>query len=246
MQAAAVETTHASPHVATTPMPVSTVADILTLHPQARHVFDRYDIDYGCVGDKTVAEVCRDMGLELAPFLGQLSATGGHDASKPRWDTVPIPQLVRHIVDTCHRPLQEGLPLVLLRTRALLAAEGERMAGPLPRIVALLEALLSEMVPHMQEEETHLFPWIRQHSRHPDLPMPSLPRRLHALMDEHEYAIGLLRQLRVVTHDYSVPVGKSDKWVVVWQGLAELDATLHEHIHLENNVLFPRIPREGA
>lgn len=228
------------------PLPGSTVADILTRHPQARDVFARLDIDYCCVGDRTVAEVCRDNGLDVAPILVQLSAVGRHDTDQPRWDQAPLPYLIRHIVEHCHRPLQTDLPLLLARTRQLVATEEGHAPAALTRIVLLLEALLSEMGPHMEDEEAHLFPWLKTHARHPDRPTPALPRRIRLLMDEHEHAVGLLRQLRVVTHDYSVPVGKDEKWAVVYQGLADLDAMLLQHIHLENNVLFPRVRRDLA
>ncbi len=231
-----------------------TVADILARRPQARKVFAQHDIDYCCEGHKTLAEVCWDTGVELAPLLSELdtldatpeSATGSTPVTQPRWDQMSVQNLVDHIVVHCHRPLQTELPLICVRARMLLDAEGDKAPALLQGIVNALEALLRELVPHMHDEEARLFPWLKQHARHPEAGLPLLPNHMNVLMDEHEHVVGLLRQLRLLTGDYSVPVGRRENWALLWQSLADLDADLQEHIHLENNVLFPRVRRNGA
>jgi regulator of cell morphogenesis and NO signaling len=228
------------------PLLDSTVADLLLRRPETRKVLDRYDIDYCCSGHRTLAEVCWEAGVDQEALLDELQATSAGTEATPNWEQMSVVHLVDHIVVHCHRPLQEELPILCKRARAILATDASRTSGPLHDILSALEALLRELIPHMHDEEARLFPWLKQQARHRDVGFSAPPSHLYLLMDEHDHAAGLLRQLRMLTNDYSVPVGMSEKWVELWQGLADLDADLREHIHLENNVLFPRFRGESA
>ena len=211
------------------------VGQIASEHPIATRVFARHQIDFCCGGGRPISEICEKKGLDTAAVLqeieNELSAT---DVDADRWNEAPLPELIDHIVTTYHRALDEELPRLEFMARKVLRVHGDKAPDVLPDLVETLLALKAELEAHMVKEEQILFPMILEGRGR------SAAAPISVMEDEHESAGTALRRLRELTSDYQVPEGACNTWQALWHGLAALETDMHQHIHLENNILFPR------
>jgi len=211
------------------------VGHLAAQHPLATRVFARHGIDFCCGGGRPLADVCADRGLDLESVLAEIeSEIEMTEEPETRWDEVPLGVLIDHILDTYHASLREELPRLLDMSGKVLGAHGYREPEMLPELKSVLEGLKAELEAHMMKEEQVLFPLIRQGSG----TMAGGP--VSVMEHEHDVAAAALRRLRMLTGDYEVPAEACNTWRALWHGLADLERATHEHIHLENNVLFPR------
>ena len=218
---------------------ITAVGRIAAEHPRATKVFDRFGIDYCCGGGRPLDEVCRQHGLEAAAVLQEIEeerARGG--APGERWDQAPLADLVIHIIAAYHRPLEAELPRLEKMARKVFEAHREKQPEMLAELLAVYRGLKMELEDHLAKEEQILFPMIRKgEGMLADGPI--------AIMEqEHETAGAALRRLRELTGGYQAPEEACDTWRALWHGLACLEEALHQHIHLENNILFPRALEE--
>ncbi len=218
-----------------------TVKDIVVAHPLATRVFQRHAIDFCCRGGIPLSEACEKKGLDVDRILKEVEAEiagTGDDAS--RWEEKPLDELIDHILTTYHEPLRSELPRLQQMARKVLAVHGDKMPEVLPELNEVFSALHTELESHMAKEEEILFPMIRDgHGENAGAPI--------AVMEhEHASAGAALERLRELTNDYQPPAGACATWTGLWAGLADLEKELHLHIHLENNILFPRAMAEPA
>jgi regulator of cell morphogenesis and NO signaling len=216
----------------TTTHPVGTIA---AEHPLATRVFARHGIDFCCGGGRPLEAVCEEKGLEpavvLEEILKEIAATSGFSES---WSEAPLDHLMDHILHAYHKPLWEELPRLDAMARKVLEVHHDKNPEGLTELVRVYGALRAELEQHMMKEEQILFPMVRRGQGI----MASGP--ISVMEYEHEAAGEALRRLRVLTSDYEVPAEACNTWRALWHGLAALETELHEHIHLENNILFPR------
>ncbi len=215
------------------------VGELATKHPLATRVLDRHGIDYCCGGDDPLELACQKRGLdplEVMKEIGNaLQETG--DRQK-RWDREPLGDLIDHILNTYHEPLREELPRLETMAKKILEVHGDEFPDVLPELLSVFTGLKNELEEHMGKEEQILFPMIRCG----DGVMAAMP--IQVMEHEHESAGNALKRLRELTGNYTVPPGACKTWGALWYGLAALEESLHHHIHLENNILFPRALNE--
>jgi regulator of cell morphogenesis and NO signaling len=211
------------------------VGQIATEHPLATRVFARHGIDFCCGGGKPIAEVCDAKGLDPISVLEEIELElTGSETELERWDEAELDALIDHILVTYHRPLGEELPRLEFMARKVFRVHGERQPEMLGGILSTLLALKAELESHMSKEEQVLFPMIRQGQG------ARTAAPVSVMEHEHESAGAALERLRELTGGYEVPEGACNTWRALWYGLADLETSLHQHIHLENNILFPR------
>lgn len=214
----------------------SRVGEIAARYPLATRVFARHGIDFCCGGGVALADACAKRQLDTNEVLEEIERTiaapGGADAT--RWDEAPVAELVRHIVDHFHAPLREELPRLEAMARKVARVHGDKEPVRLPALLETFLALEAAVDEHLREEEEALFPAILAGAENPDAP-------LAAFVDDHTRVGRELARIRELTDGFRVPDGACNTWSALWHGLAALETDLHEHIHLENNVLFPRV-----
>lgn len=162
----------------------------------------------------------------------------------------PLSELVRFIVDHFHAGLREELPRLGQMAAKVLNVHGARHPEVLPELEATFRALREELEMHMMKEERILFPYVQrleemsaQGSALPASPFGSIEAPIGAMEHEHDDAGRALARMRELTGGYVPPEGACNTFRGLYHGLEEFEAVLHEHIHLENNVLFPRAAR---
>jgi regulator of cell morphogenesis and NO signaling len=215
--------------------PESKVGQVATEHPLATRVFARHGIDFCCGGGKPLGEVCAGLGLDTAVVLAEIqNELAAPDRSEVRWDQAPLGDLIEHIIGVYHESLKEELPRLEAMARKVVDVHRDKQPESLPELLSVYLGLKTELEQHMAKEEQILFPMIRSGQG------AATQGPISVMKHEHDSAGNALRRLRELTNDYEVPEEACNTWRALWHGLAALEESLHQHIHLENNVLFPR------
>lgn len=216
------------------------VRDIVTAIPSSIRVFERHGVDFCCGGKEPLAAACEQRGLSVAEIEREIEATAvGPNATDLHWADASLEALTRHIVATYHEPLRTELPHLVALAVRVQRAHGPRAPRLLHCVDAAVRELSADLLAHMGKEEQELFPAICALERSGRCALP-VAQVVAAIESEHDRAGQLLTDLRAATDDFTPP-----EWACVatrglYEGLARLEADMHIHVHLENNVLFPR------
>ncbi len=210
-----------------------TLGHVATTHPASTLVFLRHRLDFCCGGGQRLGDACRAAHLDPDVVIAEIDAEGAAKAPE-RWDTRPLPELIDFILTRYHEPLRSDLPALLAAARKVERVHAKKESCP-HGLASLLEQLEVEIQGHLAKEEQVLFPAIRAGSGGSHVHMP-----VRVLMQEHDDHGANLRRLRELATDYSPPPEACATWRALYSGLEKLESELMDHIHLENNVLFPR------
>jgi len=219
-----------------------TVGDLAAEIPAAARVFEKYGIDYCCGGKDLLESACRQRGIAPETLLDEVAQAGQAPAADAvcDWNTAPLRHLIAHIISRHHAYLRSELPRISELFTKVVRAHGQR-EPVLGEVSEVFTFLREELEAHMMKEEMILFPAItRLEAGQTAGPFPSIAQPIARMEYEHESAGRALAQLRHLTRDYYIPDEACNTWRALFQALPELEADLHQHIHLENNILFPR------
>ena len=211
-----------------------TLGELVTAQPAAAKVFYRHGLDFCCGGKQSLEQACAAAGLDVDAILSEIdeAKADGHDADV-RWDVRPLEELVDHIVRRYHVPLRNEIPRLVdlaCKVEQVHADKADCPKGLADLLVQVREAVES----HLTKEEQILFPLIlagRGQTAH----MP-----VKVMIQEHEDHGQNLARIREITNKFSVPENACATWRELYRALAQLERELMDHIHLENNILFPR------
>ena len=223
------------------------IRDIALSNPAARQVLEDAGLDYCCGGGKPLHEACLHVNVSSEEILNRsrenAKGTGPEDLN---WMTAPLCELTRHIREKHHRYVREAIP----RTQALSDKVATKHGGNHAELVdigKLFAEVGREMIMHMQKEAQILFPYLdaleRAVSANGSVEPPffqTVKSPIHAMMKEHDAAGDLVKQIRSLTSEYTPPGDACASFRALYESLREFEADLHKHVHIENNVLFPR------
>lgn len=213
----------------------TTVGEIATKHPLATRVFARHNIDFCCGGGSTLGEMCKQNDLDSDAILTEIQKEIESPANTgTQWDQEPLADLIDHLLVTYHRPLDEELPRLEYMVRKVFDVHGDKDPEMFAELKQVYLDLKSELDAHMQKEEQILFPMIKRGQGG----MANGP--ISVMLMEHDSAGSALKRIRELTNNYQVPAEACNTWRALWHGLEAFEKDLHQHIHLENNILFPR------
>ena len=226
-----------------------TVRDIALEQPQATRVFEKLKIDYCCGGDKTVGEACASAGVEVASLERMLDESRQSDSEvnvSIDFLKLTLVELINHILDKHHvYTKDEMLRLEPLMAKVISVHGGNH--SELKEMGALFQQVCADLKPHMFKEEQILFPYVLEmersvleNSQAPFAPFGSVKNPVRMMMLEHDTVGDLLRQLRASSSNYVVPADSCISYQTLYQAMETFEQDLHQHIHLENNILFPR------
>ncbi|HXE80036.1 MAG TPA: iron-sulfur cluster repair di-iron protein [Vicinamibacterales bacterium] len=218
-----------------------TVGQLLVEDPSRSRIFQKYGIDFCCGGKQTLADACRQKGLDPAPVVDELmrpAAANGAAAPDPAKFT--LRELCDHIESVHHAWLKQELPRLSGMVRKVASVHGE--AHPWTRdLAATFEAFADDLEAHMQKEERVLFPVIRKLAAGEIAPITRmLSSPIAAMEHEHEEAARALQRMRELSSGFVPPDGACNTFRAMLHGLAQLEEDMQLHVHKENNVLFPR------
>lgn len=226
-----------------------TVAEIALQQPEAAAVFEKLGIDYCCNGRKSLAAACEAAGIDVNEVTHQLSSDVcmEHPDSHPiDWSRQALPALIRHIVEKHHTYCRRESARLAPLLEKVISKHGERHPE-LGQIKNELATLGNELSMHMMKEERMLFPCIAgleesaaNGSPLPRAPFGSIQNPVRMMIHEHDAAGHLVKEIRRLTNDFTAPGDACTSFRALYQGFEAFEADLHQHIHLENNLLFPR------
>jgi regulator of cell morphogenesis and NO signaling len=226
--------------------PTTTVGEIAARYPATIRVFQRHGIDFCCGGKQPLLAACTRKDMPFPELKLELEGAGEPRSGAQRnWTDASLEGLVGHIVDHYHDDLRSELPRLEALGRKVLAAHAAGHPEVEPLVSTLL-ALKAEMEDHMAKEEQVLFPQLLRlraaAASGEALPLggPPLGAILATMTEEHEAAGGALARMRALTSGFTPPFDACNSFRGLYHGLAQLESELQEHVHLENNVLFPR------
>lgn len=222
-----------------------TVRDLALENPAAPRVFERLGIDYCCGGAASLQSACDAAHVSIDEVLAWLDAAPA-PADTRDWTSAPLAELIAHIQGTHHRYTRDEIarlgPLFDKVCRAH-GANHPELAG----LRSTFAGLAAELTHHLMKEEMVLFPYVIRLEEsvvagEPPLPAPfgTVQNPVRMMMNEHDGAGEALRELRRGSNGYQAPEDGCISFRELYRALAEFEADLHQHIHLENNILFPR------
>ncbi len=210
-----------------------TLADLAVANTTATRVFHRHGLDFCCGGRVTLAEACKTAGLDATVVCEELVAAESAVTKDRSWGDAPLNDLVEHLLHRFHKDHREEVPRLILMAKKVESVHSERSDCP-HGLAAHLEGMLDALEDHMQKEEQILFPMIEA-GRGPETAMP-----VRVMESEHRDHGQNLERLATLAHGYQAPDDACGTWEALYLGLRQLQEDLMEHIHLENNILFPR------
>lgn len=214
-------------------LPAQSLSELAVAHPVASRVFHRHGLDFCCHGRRSLAEACVEKGLDAASVLRELAEATASSSAAERWDRRPLAELVDHILTAYHAVHRSEVRRLLAMARKVERVHRDKPSCP-NGVADLLADMEETLGLHMLKEEEILFPMIRSGAG----AMAGAPVRV--MEREHVEHGRDLESLRRRTDDFTPPPEACETWRALYLGLEQLERDLLEHIHLENNVLFPR------
>jgi regulator of cell morphogenesis and NO signaling len=216
--------------------PKATLAELATAHPGASRVFHRLGLDYCCEGRRSLDEACRERGLATREVLEAIESGSPDPGPADSWDTRPLDELIDFIIHHYHDALRRELPELVELAAKVESRHAEKPSCP-RGLTDHLRAVEAAVRDHLDKEEHVLFRMILGgHGEGAAGPV-------QVMEQEHRDHAANLARTRQIAHDLVPPDEACASWRALYLRLRELEAELMEHIHLENNILFPRALR---
>jgi len=226
-----------------------TVRELALENATATRVFEKLGIDYCCGGNKSLEEACRTANLNIDQVLDSLEMAeqSAHAAQKDRpWQVEPLADLIAHIKNTHHNYTREEIARLGPLFDKVCSVHGNNHPELL-QVRGLFQGLTQELTTHLMKEEMVLFPYIVRMEeaaieKEPLVPAPfgTVQNPVSMMSHEHDSAGNALRAMREASNGYSAPADSCVSYQTLYKILAAFETDLHQHIHLENNILFPR------
>lgn len=213
-----------------------TVAELATTRPGASRVFHRHGLDFCCGGHVSLREASAKKGLDVDALIAELEREAKTPGRFERWDERPIPEALDRILEAFHEPHRRELPRLLEMAQKVERVHADKKACP-HGLAKHLEEMIGELESHMEKEEQVLFPMLRAGRGR----MAAMP--IQVMEEEHRDHGRNLERMRVMTDNYTPPAEACNTWRALYLGLAEFESEIMEHIHIENNIVFPRALR---
>ncbi len=229
-----------------TEMLTQSLAKIVTGNRQAAAVFEKYHFDFCCKGKRTLRDACKESQVNPLDVLADMEkALAVPDAAGAKAETMALSELSEYIVSTHHTYVRNEMPLIFGYLQKVAAKHGSRHPELL-KIFELFAAVKEEMDLHMMKEEKILFPRIsdieKLFASQPELPVSNsyISGPVSVMEQEHDHAGWMLNEIRMLTTDYTPPADACTTYRLAFTALRAFEEDLHRHVHLENNVLFPK------
>lgn len=223
------------------------VGEIVAEFPKAAEIFKEYRIDFCCGGDKLLTVAVKELNLNEATVVEKLNQAytalvkDKQENVDVDWRQQSFTQLIDHIVSTHHLYLHQELPQISELTNKILRVHGANHSE-LAKVHKLFHMLKMELEQHLIKEEEILFPLIKGYEKNPSAQsLEKIKNVTNEIEAEHEQAGDIIKELRKITNQFQYPDDACTSFKLAYQKLEEMESDLFQHIHLENNILHPRL-----
>lgn len=223
------------------------LAQIVNSNHQAACVFEKYHLDFCCKGKRSLEQACTEQQVSVSKVSEDLENIFTKDNnSTVDFEKMNLTQLADYIVQTHHAYVKNEMPQIYAYLQKVSSKHGERHPE-LYRIFQTFSAVKEEMEGHMKKEELILFPRIKELQKLADnenanlqLNITYLQSPITVMEQEHDHAGNLLNDIRILSNDYTPPQDACTTYRLSFAALNAFELDLHQHVHLENNILFPK------
>lgn len=230
--------------------PDMTVGDFVAEDYRTASVFERYGIDFCCGGKVPLSVACRERGVDPAALIGEIEAVKNEPLERSQnYASWGLPFLSDYIITTHHGYLNENTAQIAVYAHKIAEVHGERHPEVI-EIAGIFDRIATDMAAHLREEEEVLFPAIkridaaRKGGVEPEATdLRTIREALAKLNQEHDAIGDAVHKIRDLSKGYAIPDDVCNTFVVTYRKLKEFEDDLHKHVHLENNILFPKAAR---
>jgi len=226
-----------------------TVRELAVENPASTRVFEKLGIDYCCGGNRSLREACQSANLQLDEVLRTLEKadqTQRVTQNDRDWQAETLASVIEHIQNTHHKYTREEITRLGPLFDKVCSVHGTNHRE-LFEVREIFQGLAQELTSHMKKEEMILFPYVRGMEASASgngpivrAPFGTVQNPISMMEHEHDSAGNALRAMREATNGYSAPAEACVSYQTLYKALANFETDLHQHIHLENNILFPR------
>ena len=223
-----------------------TIAQITSEDYRTAVIFKKFGIDFCCDGKKTIKEACTEKNIQVEELISALNQSTQNLVTEPNYDEWGLDFLADYIIQTQHTYVSKKLPEIKPFLDKVMNKHGERHSE-LKKVHQFFSLIVKDLTGHMQKEEQILFPYIKElaisKKEQHELPAPgfgSVVNPINAMEQEHERAGDIFKEIRNLTNNLTPPADACKTYRIVFAMLDEFETNLHLHIHLENNILFPK------
>ena len=226
-----------------------TLAGIVTGNHQAVNLFEKYQLDFCCKGKRTLEEACSERSIDAAAVAHELDAIIQPEANKQMpFTEMSAERLISHIMVKHHFYVKQSMPQIQYHIQKVAIKHGERFPY-MREVFELFAEVNDDMTQHMEKEEKILFPRIKeaerlfQQNEAATISAAFIDGPIQVMEVEHDKAGEILYRIRSLTNNYTPPEGACTTFKVSLAELKEFEEDLHQHVHLENNILFPGVKK---
>lgn len=216
----------------------TSIGSLVAKNSEYATIFEKLGLDYCCKGNRTLKEACYEKKLNIVEVLNALKQLSIPNTST-NWDKLTLKEIVTHIVDTYHVFSKQELQRISQLIEKLKTRHGSRNAY-ISDLQIVFEQMKSSLLNHMEEEEQIVFPLIIELELNKELQYEELSKHLSSLDNDHLETGKSLDRIKTLTNGYTPPSDACMTHIVMVNSLERLERNLHEHIHKETQILFPR------
>jgi regulator of cell morphogenesis and NO signaling len=221
-----------------------TVADFVLQDIRTATVFKKFGIDFCCGGGKGIQMACDEKGVDFDSLMDELNLVMDSTQSDLFFPSMPLGELIDHIYKTHHKYIYDNGPITAQFVNKVAHVHGERHPETV-EVAKVFNELLSELNHHMMKEENIIFPYVKsllkKEAGLSDMHFQAFVSQPVRVMEmEHDHAGEILKKLSELTSEYTPPVDACNTYKAAYANLGAMEDDIHFHIHLENNILFPK------
>ena len=223
-----------------------TLASIVSDNHQVVPILERYNLDFCCKGKRTLAQACIEKGLKIESITEELkSLTNASGKQQMPFTEMNAEQLISYILIHHHFYVKQSMPTIIAHLNKVVTKHGDRFPY-MKKVSDLFTIVMREMKLHMEKEETILFPRIKEvenlnnSGRSFEILTGYVKAPIDAMEADHEQAGNILYEIRTLTNNYTPQEDACTTFKITLAELKEFEEDLHKHVHIENNILFPR------
>jgi regulator of cell morphogenesis and NO signaling len=224
----------------------NSIGEVVAKNFQSARVFEEFGLDFCCGGKKSIDQACRDKGIDENQVLQKLSTLENENPTASYYADWDAGFLIDYIINNHHSYIRKAIPSIENHLHKVVAAHGERH----PEVVEasnLFAVIRDDLLTHMVKEEKMLFPYIQKMNEAvkgsvglPSAPFGNVSSPIKVMMDEHQQAGDEMAYINKLTNNYTPPANACGTFRVLYSELKDFEKDLHVHVHLENNILFPK------
>jgi regulator of cell morphogenesis and NO signaling len=218
-----------------------TLSQIVTENYQAAQVFEKYGLDFCCKGKRPLSDACLEKSLPVDHVVKDLTEALTAEDNKKEFKEMSLTELAEYIVRVHHSYVKQSMPPILMYVLKVATKHGTRYPY-MHEVYDLFLELEDEMTNHMVKEEKILFPRIKllELNAAQENTIGYISSPVEVMENEHDHAGNIMEKIRVLTGNYQAPDDACTTFRLALASLQAFESDLHHHVHLENNILFPK------